>query len=206
MSASPSDSQLINHPPASGLAADAPPGENGSNGNHLQASADGSALVNGNASVPVDQPAANTAAAGGADLFLGMRRPDVLAVNILLAIVVALCAAHWLRLSGFGLAPVEIDRLPGQELQYQIDVNSAAWVEWAQLGGIGEVLGRRIVQDREQNGPFQSIDDLRRVKGVGQKTLERLRPYLTLEAPPALPPEYTDPAERVADDLEQPVP
>lgn len=66
---------------------------------------------------------------------------------------------------------------------FTIDVNSATWVEWAQLPGIGETLARRIVADREEHGPFRSIDDVVRVRGIGQKTLARFRPHLRM-APP----------------------
>jgi competence protein ComEA len=50
-------------------------------------------------------------------------------------------------------------------------------------------LARRIVADREQNGPFRSVDDLARVKGIGPKTLEHLRPWVRLaeESPPSEP-------------------
>jgi len=52
------------------------------------------------------------------------------------------------------------------------------WPELAQLPGIGESLGRRIVESRRQDGPFIDHDDLRRVQGIGPRTLERLKPYL----------------------------
>ncbi len=62
---------------------------------------------------------------------------------------------------------------------FQVDVNTATWIEWAQLDGIGEKLAKRIVADRTEHGPFQSVEDLRRVKGIGAKTLEKMRPHLT---------------------------
>lgn len=65
---------------------------------------------------------------------------------------------------------------------YQIDINQADWVAWAQLDRIGETLARRIVSDRLENGPFKSIDDVQRVRGIGVKTLERIRPHLTLKS------------------------
>lgn len=63
---------------------------------------------------------------------------------------------------------------------FQVEMNEADWVAWSQLDGIGEKLAQRIVADREQQGPFQSIEDLLRVKGIGPKTLARLRPHLRL--------------------------
>ena len=110
-----------------------------------------------------------------------LRRGDQVFVGTLLSVAVALVFVHWLRLSDWGRQTVEVDRLPSGEYQYAVDINEATWVEWAQFDGIGETLARRIVADRQSNGPFEGIDDLRRVKGIGPKKLAQIRPYLTLE-------------------------
>jgi competence ComEA-like helix-hairpin-helix protein len=65
--------------------------------------------------------------------------------------------------------------------RFQVEVNSAPWQEWTLLPGIGETTAKRIVEHRERVGGFARLDDLRRVRGIGPKTLERLRPYLWLE-------------------------
>jgi competence protein ComEA len=46
--------------------------------------------------------------------------------------------------------------------------------------GIGPVIAGKIIKYRNENGPFMAIDDLLKVSGVGAKTLERMRPRLTL--------------------------
>ena len=46
------------------------------------------------------------------------------------------------------------------------------------LRQIGEVLAKRIVEDRKQHGPFRSHDDLDRVYGIGRKTIDNIRPHL----------------------------
>ncbi len=74
--------------------------------------------------------------------------------------------------------PVEITQLPAVENRFRLDINSATAVEWSQLDGIGEVLAARIVEDRNTNGPFESLDDLLRVEGIGRQTLEQVRPWL----------------------------
>ena len=73
---------------------------------------------------------------------------------------------------------IEIDRATRQTAAFQVDLNQAGWPEFAELPGIGETLARRIVESREADGPFMSLEDVQRVKGIGPKTMERLRPYL----------------------------
>jgi competence protein ComEA len=110
-----------------------------------------------------------------------LRRGDQLFVGTLLTVAVSLLFVHWLRLSDWGQRTVEVDRLPAGHYQYSVDINEATWVEWAQFDGIGETLAKRIVADRQSNGPFEGIDGLRRVKGIGPKKFEQIRPYLTME-------------------------
>ncbi|MGH7201451.1 MAG: ComEA family DNA-binding protein [Planctomycetaceae bacterium] len=113
--------------------------------------------------------------------WLGLRRADQLVIGLLAAVVLALMLAHWGRMSSWGARPVEIERHAPRAYEHRLDINSATWVEWIQLEGVGETLARRIIEDREANGPFESVDDLQRVNGIGPKTIEKLRPYLHVE-------------------------
>lgn len=62
-----------------------------------------------------------------------------------------------------------------------VNINTAGPKELELLPGIGPALAARIVEHRTAHGPFRSIDDLDQVKGIGPRTLERLRPLITLE-------------------------
>ena len=66
-----------------------------------------------------------------------------------------------------------------------LDVDRASAAELERLPGIGPSLAARIVAEREQNGPFGGADALRRVRGIGPRTLERIRPYLARPRAPA---------------------
>ena len=61
-----------------------------------------------------------------------------------------------------------------------INVNRATKAEFDSLTGIGPVIASRIINYRSANGPFLAIDDLLKVSGIGSKTLERIRPRLSL--------------------------
>lgn len=61
----------------------------------------------------------------------------------------------------------------------KLDPNTASAEQLTQLPGIGKVLAARIVEARGVE-PFRSIDDLDRVKGIGKKTLDAIRPNLRI--------------------------
>ncbi len=59
----------------------------------------------------------------------------------------------------------------------RIEVNTATEIQLNALPGIGPALAARIAEDRATRGPFESIDDLARVHGIGPKLIERIGPY-----------------------------
>ena len=61
-----------------------------------------------------------------------------------------------------------------------INVNTAKKDELIILPNVGPVTAERIIRFREDFGVFKSIDDLTRVKGIGPKTLDKLRKYVTI--------------------------
>ena len=71
-------------------------------------------------------------------------------------------------------------------LSGRVDVNTASAEELKQLPGVGPKMSQSIIEARSKE-PFRSVEDLRRVRGIGVKTLERLRPHVTVQAEPARP-------------------
>lgn len=68
--------------------------------------------------------------------------------------------------------------------EWRININTANVEELTLLPGIGPALAQRIIDYREENGPFSSCSQLKNVKGIGQITYEGLRDYIVLEDNP----------------------
>jgi competence ComEA-like helix-hairpin-helix protein len=63
-----------------------------------------------------------------------------------------------------------------------IDPNAASRAAWDRLPGIGPVTAIAIIEHRRARGPFRGPEDLLDVRGIGPRTLEKLRPFLAWEA------------------------
>ena len=65
-----------------------------------------------------------------------------------------------------------------------MDLNTASEQELQSLPGIGPVMAGRIAAHREANGPFAAVDDVEEVPGIGPKTMESIRPLVTVSGGP----------------------
>ena len=62
-----------------------------------------------------------------------------------------------------------------------VNINTAGAEQLTAIPGIGESMARRIIEWREEHGPFLRIEDLMKVKGIGEKSLEKMRPHVTVD-------------------------
>ena len=62
-----------------------------------------------------------------------------------------------------------------------LNINTASAEELESLSGIGPQMAKRIILYREEHGNFASVDALTEVKGLGEKTLEKLKPFISVE-------------------------
>jgi comEA protein len=76
--------------------------------------------------------------------------------------------------------PTTAKKSAAMPAQASIDVNIATGEEFQSLPGIGPAIASRIITYRNEHGKFAVIDELGDVKGIGPRTLERIRPYLVV--------------------------
>ena len=68
---------------------------------------------------------------------------------------------------------------PGLIEEGKVRINEAGLSDLVSLPRIGPALAQRIIDDRARNGPFRSVDDLARVKGIGPKMVRQLAPFVS---------------------------
>ncbi|WP_127058679.1 helix-hairpin-helix domain-containing protein [Veillonella ratti] len=62
----------------------------------------------------------------------------------------------------------------------KININTATEQELTKLSGVGPGTAKKIIAYREQSGPFKAIEDLKKVKGIGDATFKKLAPHITI--------------------------
>lgn len=75
-------------------------------------------------------------------------------------------------------APAEEPVLEEVLVEKSVDINQASLEELDRLPGIGPALGQRIIDYREQNSGFYDIEEIMEVSGIGEKTFQKLEPYI----------------------------
>ena len=98
----------------------------------------------------------------------------MLVIGVLAA---AIIATAMLRAGRVPVGSLPVSAVPDM----RIGLNSATEVQLNALPGIGPALAGRIAADRAARGPFESIDDLARVHGIGPKLIERIGPHVVCE-------------------------
>lgn len=81
-------------------------------------------------------------------------------------------------------AALSADTIPSPaavETTAAVNLNTASKDQLMSLPGIGPATAERIMLERDDGGPFRSVEDLRRVRGIGAKRIEQLRPLVTVD-------------------------
>lgn len=100
-----------------------------------------------------------------------------LSIAILLCAIVASIFIYYQRYKE--AQTYKFKKVSNEVHQYRININSAKLKELDNLPGIGPSMAQRIIDHRNQNGPFQSLDEITKVKGIGAKSFEKIKGFIS---------------------------
>ena len=81
-----------------------------------------------------------------------------------------------------------------------VNINTANSEQLSLLPRVGPTVAQRIVDFRQENGRFQTLEDLMLVRGIGEKTFELIKPYITLDGQTSLKEKVRPPRETSEED------
>ena len=76
--------------------------------------------------------------------------------------------------------PLLVGAAVAQDDELKVDLNRAGIEELVRLPGVGKIVAERIVNYRNENGAFEAPEELMNVRGIGEKTYLKLKPYVTV--------------------------
>ena len=112
-----------------------------------------------------------------------LTRADQVVCALLIGSGVLVMAGEIWRESARHVNPLVWSRAAPLPEGFNVELNHAPWPELALLPGIGPTLAKRIVAHRRRFRSFANVEELRLVRGIGPKKLERIRPYIRVESP-----------------------
>jgi len=111
------------------------------------------------------------------------KEEKIILLFLLTALFVGTGVLYYKRLNPARSLPSQFIDFDEREIQRpkKISLNKATTEELVRVKGIGPVLAGRIISYREKYGPFRKIEDIKEIKGIGDKTFEKIRKGLVLE-------------------------
>jgi len=84
----------------------------------------------------------------------------------------------------FGLCVLLIGLMVAPGLVIAVDkvnINTADKAALSSLPGIGPAIAGRIIEYREKNGPFKNVEEITKIKGIGEKTFQKIKDLITIK-------------------------
>lgn len=78
----------------------------------------------------------------------------------------------------FGGSVASSDRAAGQVASQPVEINSATAEQLETIPGIGPATAARIIAFRKEHGPFRRVEDLIKVRGIGETTFQKIRRHI----------------------------
>ena len=82
---------------------------------------------------------------------------------------------------GEEVEPIFLTQTTNSGQEGKVDLNKADSAQLETLPGIGPGKAQAIIEYRDMNGPFKTIEDVKNVSGIGEKTFEKLKDHITVK-------------------------
>ena len=80
------------------------------------------------------------------------------------------------------LLTIQKEKRENQTINSKININTADEGEFMKLPGIGTVLSKRIINYRNSIGKFKTVNEITKIKGIGEKKFEKILPHIYIES------------------------
>lgn len=103
--------------------------------------------------------------------------------KILLFIGILIFCGAILRFFGVNVNTIAADTNNKNQKQesFPIDINTASSADLEEIPGIGPAIASRIIEYRTNHGKFISPDDLKKIKGIGDKKMQMMKDYIAIQ-------------------------
>ena len=93
---------------------------------------------------------------------------------------VTLAVSPQMQTARTAAATAAAETVPEETVSFPVNINTADADTLAALPGIGQVLAKRILAYRQQNGPFRAVEEITNVEGIGEKKAEAILELITV--------------------------
>lgn len=108
------------------------------------------------------------------------RKESIIILFLSVTLLIGL-GLKYARLNHWGIEPTRVISTCHEKIRYRININTADQNELMLLPGIGEQKANAIVNYRKKHGDFRSINELYKINGIGESTLNSIKDLIIID-------------------------
>ena len=113
-------------------------------------------------------------------MFKFTKEEKIVLIFLLGCLFIGLAGLYYKKVNPATGPAIEFNKKEAKPLK-KVNINKAAWSDLVELEHVGPVMAERIIDYRAKYGAFQKKEDIKNVKGIGEKAYEKIKTQITLE-------------------------